>query len=371
MKLKNKKLALFFTVGVSLKIWEKIGNLDREIKPYKELAKCFNEIYFFTYGGKGDLKYQAILPKNIKIFPNKWNFPSKIYSFLLPLFYRKELKKADVLKTNQMSGSWTALLTKFLFGKKLIVRCGYQWRWTLEKNKAKKWKILLVSLIERFIYKKADAIVVTSPRAKKDIEQHYRISSSKIYIIPNYIDTDLFKPKNVKKEKGRICFVGRLSSEKNLLNLLKSVNGLDVKLVIFGSGKLKKKLKDRAKDVKRAEIEFRGNIPNNFLPEELNKSELFILPSLYEGMPKALLEAMACGLPCIGANVEGIREVIKHEKNGYLCETNANSIKEAIKEVLNNKKLQEKIGKGARQTVVNDFSLEKILRKEIGVYESL
>lgn len=371
MELKNKKLALFFTTGVSLKTWEKIGNLNREIKPYKKLAKCFNEIYFFTYGEKDDLKYQNFLPENIKIFPNKWIPSSKIYSFLLPLFYRKELKKVNILKTNQMSGSWTAWLAKFLFGKKLIVRCGYQWRWFLEKSKAKKWKIRLVSLIERFIYKKADAIVVTSARAKKDIEQHYRISSSKVHIIPNYIDTDLFRPKEAKKEKGRICFVGRLSPEKNLFNLLKSMDGLDVKLVIFGSGGLEKKLKDKAKKVKRAKIEFRGNIPNNFLPEELNKCELFILPSLYEGNPKALLEAMACGLPVIGTNVEGIREVIKHKENGYLCETNVNSIKEAIKKVLDNKKLQEKIGKNARQTIVDNFSLEKMLKKEISIYESL
>lgn len=371
MELKNKRLALFFTAGVSLKIWEKTGNLNREIKPYKELAKCFNEIFFFTYGGKDDLKYQNILPKNIKIFPNKWNFPSKIYSFLLPFFYRKELKKVDILKTNQMSGSWTAWLAKFLFRKKLIVRCGYQWRWFLEKNKAKKWKIWLVSLIENFIYKRADAIVATSSQAEKNIEQHYRISSLKIHIIPNYIDTDLFRSKEVKKEKGRICFVGRLSSQKNLFNLLKSVDGLDVKLIIFGSGELEKKLKDKAKEIKKAKIEFRGNIPNSFLPEELNKSELFILPSLYEGMPKALLEAMACGLPVIGTNVEGIKEVIKHEENGYLCETDANSIKEAIKKVLDNKKLQEKIGKNARQTVVNNFSLKNILKKEVIIYEAL
>lgn len=371
MELKNKKLALFFTTGISLKTWEKVGNLDREIKPYKELTKCFKEIYFFTYGKKDDLKYKSVLSQNIKIFPNKWSFPSKIYSFLLPLFYRRELKKVDILKTNQISGSWTAWLTKFLFRKRLVVRCGYQWRSVLEKSKAKKWKIWLVSLIENFIYKKADTIILTFTKAKKDIEKQYKIPSSKIEVIPNYIDTDLFKPREVRKEKARICFVGRLSPEKNLSNLLKSVDGLDVKLVIFGSGRLKEKLKKKAKEIKRAKIEFRENISNNLLPEELNKSELFILPSFYEGNPKTLLEAMACGLPVIGTNVEGIKEIIKHKENGYLCETSADSIKEAIKEVINNKELQERMGKGARQTIVDNFNLEKMLKKEIGVYESL
>lgn len=371
MELKNKKLALFFTAGISLKTWEKIGNLDREIKLYKELAKSFKEIYFFTYDKKDNLEYQYILPKNIKVFPNKWNLSSKIYSFLLPFFYRKELKKVDILKTNQMSGSWTGWLANSLFRKRLIVRCGYQWRWFLEKSKAKKWKIWLVSSIENFVYKKADVIIVSSTKAKKNIKKQYRIPSSKIEVIPNYIDIDLFQPKEIKKEKGRICFVGRLSPQKNLFNLLKSVDGLDVKLVIFGSGELGEKLKKKAKEIKRAKIEFRGNIPNNFLPEELNKSELFILPSFYEGNPKTLLEAMACSLPVIGTDVEGIKEIIKHKKNGYLCKTGANSIKEAIKKVLDNKELQEKMGKGARQTIVNDFSLEKVFQREIRLYKEL
>ena len=120
MELKNKILALFFTTGVFLETWERTGNFDREIKPYEELAKRFNEVYFFTYGGKDDLGYQSVLSKNIKIFASKWNLPSKIYSVLLPLFYRRELREVDVLKTNQMSGSWTAWLAKFLFRKKLV-----------------------------------------------------------------------------------------------------------------------------------------------------------------------------------------------------------------------------------------------------------
>ena len=371
MELKNKILALFFTTGVSLETWEKTGNFDREIKPYKELAKRFNEIYFLTYGGKDDLGYQRVLSKNIKIFPNKWNLPSKIYGFLLSIFYRRELKKADILKTNQMSGSWAAWLAKSLFRKKLIVRCGYQWRWFLEKSRAKKWKIWLVSSIEDFIYKKADVIIVTSTKAKKNIQKQYRIPFSKIQVVPNYIDTDLFKPKAVGIEKERICFVGRLVPQKNLFNLLKSLDGLGVKLVIFGSGELEEELKKKARGIRGAKIEFRGNIPNNLLPEELNKSELFILPSFYERNPKALLEAMACGLPVIGTNVEGIKEIIKHKENGYLCGVELNSIRKAILEVLRHKKLQERISQNARKTILERFSLERSLQKEIEVLKSL
>jgi len=55
--LKNKKLALFFTLGMSLKKWDEIAILDREIKPYDLLALKFEEIYFITYGNEDELKY--------------------------------------------------------------------------------------------------------------------------------------------------------------------------------------------------------------------------------------------------------------------------------------------------------------------------
>ncbi|HEC93684.1 MAG TPA: glycosyltransferase, partial [Candidatus Atribacteria bacterium] len=118
-------------------------------------------------------------------------------------------------------------------------------------------------------------------------------------------------------------------------------------------------------------VEFGGSIPNKDLPIELNKSEIFILPSFFEGNPKALLEAMSCGLACIGTDVEGIREVIKHKENGYLCKTDPKSIKEAILEILNDRELETKISQNARKAILENFSLEKILEKEIKIYQSL
>jgi len=381
------KLALLFTKGISLKVWEEMGNLDRELKPYQELAKYFDEILLLTYGGKDDLKYQSFLPENIKILPNKQKIPSLIYSFLLPFLYQKELKRADVLKTNQMAGSWTAIIAKFFFRKKLIVRQGYQLSTSAQKNGI---KLLIIQFLERLAYRRADAIIVTSKRDKKYIEEKYNILAEKIKYIPNYIDTELFKPLNISKE-NRICFIGRLEKEKNLFNLIKAVSDLDVnpirgyrngeepqskktsngvKLVIFGNGSQKKDLENFSKQLK-ADVEFKGNIPNKNLPMEINKSKLFILPSLYEGCPKVLLEAMACGLPVIGTDVRGINEIIKAKENGYLCGTDAFSVRKAIIEVLSNKGLQKKLSQNARKTILENFKFEKILETEKDIYENL
>lgn len=368
--LKQKTLALFFTHGVSLKIWDEIGILDREIKPYIKLSECFSQIYFFTYGDKTDLEYQKLLPSNIKIFPKKRNISSKIYSILLPFFYRKELKNTDILKTNQMNGAWAAVLIKWLYKKKLVVRCGYEWLSFVKKQNSAWWKKRLIYFIERIVYKAADKIILTSEESKSFIIDKLGVDKEKIRVIPNYIDTDLFSPLLLRKEKGRVILVGRLAKEKNLFNLIEAVNGLPIKLVVFGRGPLEKRIKNFSKE-KRAEVEFRGVIPNQELSQELNKSEAFILPSLHEGCPKTLLEAMGCGLPCIGTNVQGIREVIKHRENGYVCDVDTGSIRKAILNVLEDKELQERIGQNARKTILKGFSLEKILEKEIAAYIAL
>jgi len=365
--LKDKTLALFFTCGASLKVWQKVGNLEREIKFYNELAKYFKKIYFMTYGGSEELGFKEKLSENIEILPKKIYLPSKIYQFFIPFIYYRELKKTDIYKTNQMAAGIPAVISKCLYKKKLVVRCGYEWLEFLKKEKKSFLKRIVVFLLEKNFYKKADKIILTSEKDKRFVENNFRISSSKIEITPNYIDTELFKPLEIKKDKSRIIFIGRLHEQKNLFNLIKAVSGIPYKLVIIGSGFLREEMKAFA-EKKRANVEFKKNILNEKLPEELNKSEIFILPSLYEGCPKVLLEAMSCGLPCIGANVDGIKEIIRHKENGYFCNTDADSIKKAIVEVSENKELQKKIGKNARQTILESFNLEKILKKEIGIY---
>ena len=66
--LKDKTLALFFTTGVSLKLWHDIGMIDREVAIYNELSKYFRQIYFFTYGQE-DLKFKDYLASNIVVVP--------------------------------------------------------------------------------------------------------------------------------------------------------------------------------------------------------------------------------------------------------------------------------------------------------------
>jgi len=366
MNTKKIALAVFFQGGVSLELFEKTGLFSREMLLFEELQKKNFSVKFFTYG-KNDKKYEKFL-NGVKIFPKKINIPNKLYELLISLIYRKELKKVDILRSYQMHGSIAATISKFLYKKKLVIRQGYQLSTFLKKMKKSALVQLFAVILEYTTYKSADKIILTTEKDKDYVVRRYKIDENKIRVIPNYIDTDLFKPFKLKKIENSLCFVGRFTQQKNLFNLLKAIDSLNVTLTIFGSGHQEEELKTIVKQNKLKVI-FKGNIENKDLPKELNKHDLFILPSYFEGNPKVLLEAMSCGLSVIGTNVEGIKEIINHKENGYLCNTDAESLKKAIIEVLKNKNLQKKMKNNARKTILKEFSFKKILEDEMKIYE--
>ncbi|RKY19944.1 MAG: glycosyltransferase family 1 protein, partial [Planctomycetota bacterium] len=112
-----------------------------------------------------------------------------------------------------------------------------------------------------------------------------------------------------------------------------------------------------------AKVNFMGVVPNNELPSIFNRYRYYILPSFYEGMPKSLLEAMACGLVCIGTDVAGINDVIEDGVNGYLAKgTDAQALAEVINKAV---RLPSDIitAEGIRK-IRNNFSLEAVVEQE-------
>jgi len=269
----------------------------------------------------------------------------------------------DVFKTNQMDGSWSAVLAKWLHRKPLMVRTGYTWSLLIKKHDVPKYKQRLIRIIEHFAYSNATIATVTSERQAHYISERYSVSGENVQVIPNYIDTQLFAPReSANKYAGRIVFVGRLNEEKNLFNLIKAIAQTGLILDICGKGELRDKLEAWAKRL-NAKVNFMGVVPNNELPHVLNRYRYYILPSFHEGMPKSLLEAMACGLVCIGTNVEGINEIIEDGVNGYLAK---GTQPEALAEVIN-KAIQlphNSITQEAIRKIRNNFSLEAVVEQE-------
>ncbi len=369
MEHEPKIIAVFFTHGVSLELWEKRGMFSREVRFYEELAREVGEVWFFTYG-EHDEQYLNRLGPNIRLFPKRCKCPPSHYALMLPFVYRKQLKQADVIRIHQTAGAIPALLAHWLLHKPLIVRCGYQWSKFLERTGASKIKQWAVAVIEKIAYDTAAFVIITSQEDLEYVAQRYAIERSKLNLIPNWVDTDLFKPMSVEKQPRTICFVGRLEEQKNLHALVKAMRGVQANLVLYGEGSQRTQLEDAAHEY-GVNVEFRGRIANEELPAALNACEIFVLPSFYEGNPKVLLEAMACGLPVIGTRVEGIQGVIRDGENGVLCGTDVPSIHAALARLLGEPSTRQRLGASARETILGNASLSQAIHLEVGLLQHL
>ena len=359
-------LGVFLAIGESLEDFNNKGQLKRlidyNIKTYLE---HFDKVFIFSYK-----KEKAILPKNCILVPNKTNLHRYIYSLLLPIINKKYIKDCQLSRGLQLSGGLPALISKILFGKKFIINYGYDYS-SFAKIEGKIFQSFLYKLIQKPILGFADAVMVTSIEIKKQLEKI--IDKSKIIYIPNGVDLNLFRPINKKSISKilNIFYVGRLERQKNLINLIKALAHIkkSFKLTFLGQGSQKKEL---IKLANRFEVSLTIKNPVDYLklPKILSRADIFILPSLEEGSPKSLLEAMACGVPVIGTNVKGIKELIDDGKNGILSGINDYEIAEAIKKLKDPVK-RRRLSKEARLFVEKKHDLHKLLSYETNLLKKL
>lgn len=387
-KLQDIKLTLFFSEGTSLKVWDDVGNLNREVALYKKLQQYLNKINFITYGNIRDYTFKDQL-KGINICPSYWlNRPFRLskWYFLLNLAMlvmknREIFQESDIFKTNQVSGSQIPVLLKKLYKKKLLLRCGNlpgRFAEIADTHPAgiKRPNSVKTTLsIEKHAFDNADlAIVPTEEDRQWTVEKH-KLNSDKIRVIPNYVEIERFiQMPNIDK-KYDLVTVAKDSPQKNIENLIKALyrlkeKGIFISILFIGKcGKSEVIRKELA--LKRLNISVAGNIDSKDLPLKFSEARVFILPSYYEGSPKALLEAMSSAMPVIAADAPGINNIVSHRKNGYLCKTDSGSISDAISKVLNDIKLQKTMGENARKLIKNNYSLDRVLKMELEVIKEL
>lgn len=358
-------LGVFLAIGESLTDFKSKGQLKRLLN-YNifEYSKAFDNVYIFSYANEKGF----VLPKNCKLIPNSTKLHRYIYSLFLPLLKRHEIKKCHVLRGLQISGGIPAIVAKIIYRKRYVINYGYDYaRFATIEDKP--IQSFLYKLIESPLVKFADAVIVTSTEIRKKLIR--KIKSKKVYLLPNGVDTKLFKPLKLKHHrKLTIMYLGRLAKQKNLSAILEGIkNQKNVRVIFFGEGPEKYNLMNLARKHKIS-LQIQKPVVWEKIPKILTQADIFVLPSLHEGNPKILLEAMSCGKAVIGANVTGIRKLIKNDENGLLCETNPKSIGMAINK-LKNFNLRQKLGASARKYILENFDIDRILKKEVNLLTTL
>ncbi|ASQ89844.1 hypothetical protein CHL67_01940 [Prosthecochloris sp. GSB1] len=362
-------LTLFFTYKTSLERWDSVGMLDREIALYRNYLRKGIAVSFVTYGKNDHSLFRDRLA-GIEILCNERKLPTRLYATLIPLLHAHTLRKTDIVKTNQTPGGLLALSAAKLFGKPLLARCGYMHSEFIANRHGEGSREALRALgEENRLFRSASHIEVTTPAMKESILSRMPGTGDRISVIPNYVDTGAFKPLALPKEID-LLFIGRLVAQKNLFALLEALQGLDIRTTVIGSGSQEKKLKAKAR-ARGMRVEWIDNVPNNELPCYLDRSKIFILPSLYEGHPKTLIEAMACGVAVIGADSPGIREILRDGETGLLCSTKPEGIRNAVEKLMRSANLRERLGENAREFALKHYSLEHIAETELALLGKL
>lgn len=364
-------LVLFFTSGVSLQKWDELGMFAREVALYQRLQRHGVEVTFVTYGDARDLQYGVRLP-GIRICCNRWGLPRHVYERLVPLLHLRALRCAHLYKTNQVPGAPAALLSSRLYAKPLIARCGYMWSEFMQRRHGPDATATRRSqAMEWQLFGGADRVVVTTDAMRQSIVQRQPWLANRTRVVPNYVDTELFSPGDPRDViPDHLCYIGRLDeAQKNLPALVEAVGDLDVTLDLIGEGPLQSALEAEA--ARNPRLRLLGGLPHGALPGQLRRAAAFVLPSHYEGHPKTLIEAMACGVPIVTTDVPGIRELIRDGDTGALCSPDADALRTRITAVLSDAELRARIGQRARAFAVKHYSLDRIVQMELTLYHGL
>jgi glycosyltransferase involved in cell wall biosynthesis len=201
-----------------------------------------------------------------------------------------------------------------------------------------------------------------------------------VQIIPNGVDTNLFYPlddlRRNKNNTFEFLFVGRFQPQKNLFFLLDrfaelhTQNSMPFILHLVGDGPLKIDLQNHAEQLGlQDKIVWYGWVNKERLRTLYLSADCFLNPSLYEGMPNTVLEAMACGLPVIASDIPGNNDLVRHGETGFLFDLNSpNECVGVLKTLLEDSELAISMGKKGREWVMKDFTWDKVAKEYLSLF---
>lgn len=302
----------------------------------------------------------------------------KIGYYLNRFFINKILEKEnpDIINVHYASGYGT--LGRFIkFENKLLNVWGSDVYDFPKQSKIKK-QILVKNLNS---YK---AIASTSHCMAKEIEQ-YLMKNQEIYITPFGVDIEKFKNLNLERKENKIIIgiVKTLEPKYGVEYLIRAIKELEktldkeiferIEVKIYGRGYLRESLENLAKELNiKEKIRFEGYILNSEVPKAINEMDIFVVPSILdsESFGVAAVEAMACEVPVVVSDADGLKEVVVDNETGFIVsKKDYKAIAEKIKVLVNNKELRKKLGRAGRKRVIELYEWNDNVENMIKIYK--
>lgn len=232
----------------------------------------------------------------------------------------------------------------------------------------------LLASATKQIWKNAKRVVSVTESLKKTAQLF--MPEQNIEVIPNGVNTEIFYPRKNDSDKNSVfnlITVTRLIERKGVQHIFQAIAELncdDIRLLLVGSGEYEEVLKKMCKDLDiEDKVSFYGFCDRDKLPELYARSDVFILPSLAEAFGNVFAEAMACGLPIIGANEGGIPDLVRKD-NGILVDPeNIEEIKSAIISLKNDSSAREKMSEANIKKITDHYQWRNVAKKYLDIYE--
>lgn len=217
--------------------------------------------------------------------------------------------------------------------------------------------------------KMAKRVIVPSLYLKK-IVHGWGVDEKQIHVVYNALEYKTEKKERTSKQVKTITTVCRLVPWKGVEGIIRVVIGIsDVRLIIIGDGPCRKRLESSAeKGGISSRTLFTGSVPKEKVREYIQKTDLFVLNSSYEGLPHVILEAMAAGVPVVATDAGGTGEVVKHEETGLLVPVDDDqALGHAIRQVLDEAGKTMKYIRNASKFVDEHFSYPRMIKETTDV----
>ncbi len=291
--------------------------------------------------------------------------------FWTKVFWLLRKSRPDIIQVQGIGAGMPAYLAKTILKMRYVV-------WGRGSDVYYSWRFK--SLFSTPVLRHADAVVALTEDMREAIK---KTCNRDILVIPNGIELANFT--GISKAQARrnlqigdnnkiTLFVGKLNALKGVKYLIEAMDSIHKKsgnavLVLVGDGPERPGLESLAAQLQLdSHIIFAGMVPNSKVPEYLAASDVFVLPSLSEGFPISVLEAMAASLPVVTTKVRGLPEIIKDGENGFLVEPeNPSEIAAKVLLLLEDDELRSRISANNRQEA-KSFTWETIIQRLETVY---
>ena len=336
--------------------------IDGYLTPY---ARAFGDVRYFSYLDEslGSFTTDRELLERVRVLPGGPEHPWR-YALAMARRHGQAMRECSVFRVFQITGVIPALIARRRWGIPFVTTYGFHY----ERLARTRSSALLRALVARLGVRAAAAVIVPTAELRDVVAS--KGGAANVQLVPNGVDTQRFRPAaGSASPRATVLYVGRLSAEKDLGTLLEAAGKLqarfDLAVAMVGDGPERAALETKAKAL-GVPLTLTPFVDHRELPRLYTSARVFVLPSLTEGHPKVLLEAMSCGVPCVASSVGGSRSILSDGDTGLLFEPgDVGGLAARIEQVLTQPELSRRLGERARAEILERYALARLVAGEI------